>query len=154
MGKSHYWAQTRALTTDEWANLTKAAKAIIETFESTFFIPMGGRFGRGNPELTDDVIAFNGNGVDGCESFVIHREIQPPVYEGGKAGYDSCKTRGLAYGRAVIAVLLYLEAVLKTHTVWSDATPSEWNDGVGLAIDALGYLLEQALEGYKPALAA
>ncbi len=154
MGKSHYWTQTRSLAAEEWVELTKAVKAIIQTFEDTFFIPISDRFGKGYPEFTDELIAFNGNGADGCESFIIHREIQPPAYAGGKAGYDSCKTRGLAYSHAVVAVLVYLERMMKSHEVWSDAATHEWRDGVALAIETLGYPLEKALEGYEPALGA
>lgn len=154
MGKRHSWKQTRSLTDEEWVQLRKAAKAIINAFEDTFFVPLGDRFGKGFPEFTDTVIGFNGYGDEGCESFLIHKDVQPAAYPGATPGEASCKTRERPYSRAVIAVLVYCEAVLKTHEVWSDATQTEWNDGVALAIQALGYPMEQALEGYSPSLAA
>lgn len=96
----------------------------------------------------EDRIAFNGMGVNGCESFIVDRfPTAPSWYE--EQGWSTstvryfCKTRGKSYDPLVVAVLL----AMKDHygdavEIDSDGSWDDWASGRKLYERVLGRTAE------------
>ena len=96
-------------------------------------IRLGDAHGEGWPELSDDLIAFNGYGSEGFESFYWPRPVTACDEPGlGFAGWF-CKTGQRPYDPVVVAALVLAQfhygPAVKLST---DATPEELGPGFAL----------------------
>lgn len=98
MGYTHYWKKINDVT-EEHVDVINRIINLYEA-ESGKKIVNGLREKGTQPEVSTELIAFNGEGEEGCETLYI---------EPGKKSFDCCKTKHLKYDEVVSAVLLYLE---------------------------------------------
>lgn len=142
MGYTHYWTQTRDLTQEEFGDFIGAARRIINTAsgkptdtagESYPGVPVQicGPLGEGDPTLSKDELALNGNGPNlDHESFVINRTINADAW-------NFCKTARKPYDVVVTALLIVL-ANDYGFEVSSDGDVPDWEAGEKLVAEALG----------------
>ena len=97
MGFTRYWNRTEAPITEEFVN---EVNAIIENCISKG-IGICGWDGTGKPEVSTEIISFNGNGEKGLdhETLLIGKET----------GFNFCKTAYKPYDYAVREVLRVAE---------------------------------------------
>jgi hypothetical protein len=85
---------SRDFSDKEWSKILREAKTILTFDGGDFWV--GGRNGKGKPELKNDYILFNGSLGDVGEDFYLSKGIQDFAF---------CKTYGYEYDDAVIGVL-------------------------------------------------
>lgn len=129
MGYTHYWAQTRSLTTEEWATFTAAVRDVIAIAKNEGVVIADGLGTPGSdPVINDDFIILNGlDGPDDLahESFQITRQ---------KGAWDFCKTSHKPYDRVVVACLIVLGKVAPGAFIpTSDGSRIGWGPGLLLA---------------------
>jgi len=135
MGYTHYWTQTRNLTTTDMIDVAESFRKI----EKASGVKILGWDGSGKPEVNARTIGFNGAGDDGHETFRIHAKRELP-FEGAtreRLGWAFCKTAYKPYDIVVTALLTVLAAKYG-FDVSSDGGPDDWDKGVKLASKALG----------------
>ena len=129
MGYRHHWTFARDLTGQEFEVIREAACQVVERCD----VPLANRSGQPGtmPELTDEVIAFNGVGEDGREALVIERAQPIRSYSPDLDDYyHYCTTERRPYDAAVGAVLLAAKSVLEEDMVLSsDGFREEWLNG-------------------------
>lgn len=126
MGYTHYWdcPQTKTLP----LALQEACKRIIKTARSKYFIQVQWEDDTPRaPEITGDVIRFNGVGEDGHETF---------YFENHAGGF--CKTARKDYDAVVVACLIAAKQYITGFEWRSDGDPEEHADGVRLYNEANG----------------
>jgi hypothetical protein len=134
MGYTHYWRQPEAVDADKFAAFTKKVAMIIRVADDAG-IPLGDVMGQGSPELTEKMIAFNGFGKFGYESFVI---------ENGEE-FSFCKTAQRPYDAVVTATLIALKRELgDAFIVNSDGTWADWLEGRNLYAETFGVEPEES----------
>jgi hypothetical protein len=135
MGYTHYFYQHRDLRDDEWRALCGGCQRMLT-------IPEMPPLSRGEsfpvpPEITDDVICFNGVGDDGHETFVVYRtKTDPWTGEPSEKEevFQFCKTAYKPYDLPVTAILAYLDSTFPdAFVISSDGGPDDWTDGIELA---------------------
>lgn len=119
MGYSHYWYKPKELEADRFKLFADDVRKIIcrvseEGWNGKNIVIRGGN-GEGKPEITDEIISFNGdtdNGLD-SERFYISRIEKDDrtktdkFINGDKDGYfKSCKTNLEPYDLVVVASLI------------------------------------------------
>lgn len=117
----------RPFTADEWRHLSNAVKKIIRTTA----YPIAKEYDEPNqpPTITDGLIAFNGVGDDGHETFWLERHGH---------GFNFCKTAEKPYDVVVVATLIVADAIAPgVLLISSDGDPAEWEPGLTLARQAL-----------------
>jgi hypothetical protein len=80
------------------------------------------------PEVSKDLIRFNGLGEDGHETFLVLRD---------EGGFAFCKTVRKPYDALVVATLALMNHY--APGAWrykSDGDPEDWEEGLQLASDA------------------
>ncbi len=98
MGFTRYWTLKKEIPQDKYKQLSNYSETIVN-YEMSNGIKIGRLDGDGGePEFTDEIIAFNGVGDDSHESFVI-----PRTPEGD--GWDFCKTAIKPYDKVVYGIL-------------------------------------------------
>lgn len=153
MGYTHYWTQKRNFTVAQWQIVRADIAAILDYGQNMSGVPLANGMGDGGstPEISDDMISFNGLGDDSHETFFIERKIRKPDYAGRTKGWDFCKTAQKPYDPVVTACLCYLSTVTRkedpashepiigseVYSVSSDGDGSDWLDGLDLARKAL-----------------
>ena len=129
MGYRHHWTFARDLTGQEFEVIREAACQVVERCD----VPLANRSGQPGtmPELTDEVIAFNGVGEDGEDALVIERAQPIRSYSPDLDDYyHYCTTERRPYDAAVGAVLLATKSVLAEDMVLSsDGFREEWLSG-------------------------
>lgn len=118
MGYTHYWRNVNTITEENIDVINR----IINRYEaeSDKKIVNGLREKGTQPEVSTELIAFNGEEEQGCETLYI---------EPGKKGFNCCKTKYRKYDAVVCAVLLYLEQQGVIEELDSDgdmAYSNEW----------------------------
>lgn len=148
MGYTHYWTQTRDFTPEEMGDIAGAVRKIIaeasgkpgvHNYDDRPPVPLVicGSDGTGEPVLTKEKIAFNGQGPDlDHETFYIEATREAP-YAGGQLGWAFCKTAQKPYDVVVTAVLTML-ATTYGFRVSSDGDIEDWQAGIELAERAVG----------------
>lgn len=123
MGYTHYFTQRRELTEEEWSQLCAVTRTIIA--QSGVSIRNG--WGEGEPEISPDRIALNGDEDkdEAYETFSLTRQIDKDnlsYYEGDGGGwFDFCKTQYRPYDVVVCAVLLAVTEIAPgAYSVSSD----------------------------------
>jgi hypothetical protein len=66
MGYTHYWTQKRNFTVAQWQDICGDIRAILDYSQNLAGIPLADGMGEGGtkPEISDDLISFNGLGDD------------------------------------------------------------------------------------------
>lgn len=95
MGYTIFYTQVGAAPTEtEWAQITKAAEAVVEKYKDILCADFEDP--ESAPIVDENMIFFNGKGDDGHETFMLHR---------GQDGFDFCKTARKPYTAAVKEIL-------------------------------------------------
>ena len=100
MGYTHYFEAKRSFTDAEWVSLCAATTTIIAA--SPAKIVGENDDPSSAPEIGDELIAFNGPGDDGHETFWL-----PKL----KSGFQFCKTARKPYDVVVVAILCAAQAL-------------------------------------------
>lgn len=98
MGYTHYWRKVNDITEEH----VDAINRIINRYEAESGKKIVNGLGETGtqPEVSTELIAFNGEEEQGCETLYL---------EPGEKSFDCCKTKHRKYDAVVCAVLLYLE---------------------------------------------
>lgn len=146
MGYTHYWHRPAAFDLDTFIRFRKDVDAILTACEQqrSEHPLICGPGGEGPPILTNYLVSFNGcNTTGGChETFYVPQEQAPrawnPKNDDGLC-FHFCKTEQKPYDRVVTASLIALQHHFPEVVVSSDGGPVEWEAGVKLCQDILGY---------------
>lgn len=154
MGYTHYWTQKRNFTVAEWQDICTDIRAILDYGQNLAGVPLANGMGEGGtvPDISDDIISFNGLGDDSHESFTFERKrVLESWQTKNMLGSNFCKTARKPYDPIVTACLCYLSTVTRredptTHepiigteafSVSSDGDGSDFLEGLDLARKAL-----------------
>ncbi len=142
MGYTHYWKTTAPIPDDVWQLICGDAEKIILLspaklvweYDEPNKLP---EVKRVKADGGDTCIRFNGVGDDGHETF---------FFEQHATDFSFCKTAQKPYDVAVCAVLAAIADRTSLVKVSSDGDPSEWEEGLALARQALNRLIDIKLE--------
>jgi hypothetical protein len=184
MGYTHYLDRAPELDLAAWRRWVGDVRLILRnlpthasitlypldgpSYTLTAPLQVAGPLGTGRPELTDELVSFNGGGhvdVDGrpvrlgCETFYLERRRQPEEWqEPDERGwiFECCKTRRMPYDLAVTAALVRLAYHFPEGVeVRSDGGAEEWEAGVELCRRLFGFaVLPFAIPCAAPAAAS
>lgn len=114
MGYTHYWTRG-TLTPTKFAEWSNEVRKII-AHAATKKIAIAGWDGEGDPEITNSVVSFNGEGDESFESFKIDRD---------NTNWAFCKTGHRPYDVVVGS------ALLRAHDIFGDkfevSSDGEWD---------------------------
>lgn len=98
MGYTHYWNPTRGFSDSEWVQLRDFVPSLFQVAGESG-VALGNGIGRtgSEPVVDDEVIAFNGIGENGYETFMLKKD---------GTGFAFCKTARKPYDAVVVAVLV------------------------------------------------
>lgn len=120
MGYTHYWTIKEELPREKFIEWAEGVKVIVETAVEAG-IPLGNGLGEDKPEISDNVIVFNGVGAGGHESFGISIDDE---------GFDFCKTAAKPYDAVVTATLIHAKKIFGAAIeIKSDGEWAEWEGG-------------------------
>jgi hypothetical protein len=120
MGYTHYWTIKEELTPAQFKEWTEGIKAIVETATEAG-IPLGNGLGFDAPNIDETLVAFNGVGEGGHETFGIRLEDK---------GFDFCKTAQKPYDSVVTASLIHAKKIFgDAIEISSDGNWDEWDSG-------------------------
>jgi multimeric flavodoxin WrbA len=150
MGYTHYWTQTRDFTPEQMGDIAGSIRKIIDTasgrpgvhnYDDKPAVPLVicGGDGTGEPVLTKEKIAFNGQGPDlDHETFYFEaKRIKEDYQSEDQRGWAFCKTAQKPYDVVVTACLIFL-AHDYGFQVSSDGDVEDWERGEKLVAEALG----------------
>lgn len=129
MGYTHYWNYPD-IPADVFAKLAEDAQEIVKQSN----VPIAGWDGHGEPEITEQLIRFNGLAPsDDYETF----QLIP-------AGtVDFCKTGRQPYDEIVTAILIRAKVLVPDFKFTSDGSWTEdWTDGRALYTEIFGDIPE------------
>lgn len=140
MGYTHYWYQpkNKPIAPDVWALIVSDVQKVLNE-ASAILLREYDEPGT-KPEVTADLIAFNGVGNAGHETFYFERAPKQPDYQSKKPEiFNSCKTANKSYDTVVCACLIIIahhagDAVL----VKSDGDINDWAPGLNIARSVTG----------------
>jgi hypothetical protein len=139
VGYTNYYSQQREVTNKEWLGIMMDAKEILaETMNSGIPLAFEYDLPHQMPEVSEDVIQFNGIGGNGHETFYL-----PRSKIGGHG--DFCKTARKPYDVAVGAIMLSMDH--HAPGAWSlgsdgDITEDEWIRAMAMYCKATGRPLD------------
>lgn len=146
MGYTHYWETAKKIDKKNWKVLMGAVNILFKGCEKTI---QKEYTDTSEAEVNIDRIRFNGIGEDGHETFLLSREGRVSEWAREERKNSStpcfgfCKTARKPYDEYVTAVLilakLYLGDQIKLS---SDGTALEWQSGVDLINDKMGWKLK------------
>jgi NOL1/NOP2/fmu family ribosome biogenesis protein len=120
MGYTHYWTIKEELTPAQFKEWTEGIKAIVETATEAG-IALGNGLGFDAPNIDETLVAFNGVGEGGLETFGIKLD---------DLGFDFCKTARKPYDAVVTASLIHAKKIFgDAIEVTSDGDWDEWDSG-------------------------
>jgi len=120
VGYTHYWTIKEELNREQFATWVEGVKALVETAIEAG-IPLGNGIGEDAPELAENLVAFNGAGNQGVETFGISVDDQ---------GFDFCKTGRALYDAAVTASLIHAKKIFgDVIEIKSDGNWDNWEGG-------------------------
>lgn len=120
MGYTHYWTIKEELTPARFREWTDGVKIIVETAIEAG-IPVGNGFGVDAPAIDEYLVALNGVGEGGHETFGIAFD---------DLGFDFCKTAQKPYDAVVTASLIHAKVIFgKDIDIKSDGEWSDWEGG-------------------------
>jgi len=139
MGYTHYWYRPKELDSDRFSDAIKDIALVFSFTEGQKF-PVGYTYAKQIVdvyELNRREINFNGIGEDGHETFNISDE-----YSNNEDywKFNCCKTARKPYDTCVVACLIIFKHHLGDDIkIMSDGNPEDWNKGLKLVQDVLGY---------------
>jgi hypothetical protein len=139
MGYTHYFPQQRGFSRQEWVAISLAAEEIIRVGD----VPICAEYDEPatRPRIGPDLIAFNGEGDDGHETFWLERVMPAERYQ-------FCKTAEKPYDVVVTALLIAVEAIAPgALAIHSDGGPDDWQAGLVLASRAIPTLAAEIPAG-------
>ena len=106
IGYTSYFQQQREITDKEWTAICKDARKIIKTAIASG-IPLAWDYDElgKKPEVSKELIRFNGIAANGHETFYLPR-VMESGYRGDKYRFNFCKTARKPYDQVVGAILL------------------------------------------------
>jgi hypothetical protein len=120
MGYTHYWTITKELTPAQFTEWADGVKAIVETAIEAG-IQLGNGLGFDAPNIEETLVAFNGVGEGGHETFGIRL---------GDEGFDFCKTAAKPYDAVVTASLIHAKKIFDDAIdIKSDGDWNDWDGG-------------------------
>jgi hypothetical protein len=124
MGYTHYW-NSKGFTDEQWEEACARAKSILQFTD----IPVQWECDvEAPPEVSHEMIRFNGVGDDGHETFIV-----TPTQSG-----EFCKTARKPYDEVVVAMLTMLEDVNPNFSFRkSDGDEEDHRAGINLYRNAL-----------------
>jgi hypothetical protein len=123
MGYTHYW-NSKGFTDEQWEEACARAKSILQFTD----IPVQWECDvEAPPEVSHEMIRFNGVEEDGYETFIV-----TPTQ---KIGF--CKTARSPYDKVVVAMLTMLSEVNPNFTWTSDGDEEDHRAGINLYRSAL-----------------
>ncbi len=141
MGYTHYWRQPPTLDKERFLMLGEDVKELLSRlpkaslsaggYFSTEALIIAGMGGDGDPQITSDLIGFNGAEPNEYESFCFER-VRTPRYTGDAPDAETglwftfCKTARNPYDLMVCATLLLVKHHLPEVQVKSDGDPDDW----------------------------
>ena len=132
MGYTHYWRRAPELPAGTFAAaVNDCQKALPHTG-----IALAGPLGRGRPVFGPAVIAFNGPGKAGLETF----RIDTAETRGKSPELHFCKTNHQPYDLCVqIALIVFAHHFGEAFQVSSDGAEADWASARRLCQEQLGY---------------
>ena len=95
MGYSHYWKKVGMPPTEKkWAQIQERAREIVEKHKDILCFEFNQPDKK--PEISSRCVQFNGKGDDGCETFLLLRNMED---------WEFCKTERELYDVAVVEML-------------------------------------------------
>lgn len=153
MGYTHYWYQPvgKPIPPSIWARIVKDVRKVLKVCKT----PLLAEYDEPGtkPQITKDVIRFNGVDQDGHETFFFERSPEQATHRAGEPEvFNFCKTARKPYDAAVCACLI----VINEHAgdlvrVSSDGDAPEWLPGLELACNATGAELSIPFDVTAPA---
>jgi len=143
MGYTHYWRQPwQALAPEKWALIVSDVKKILATTD----VPLLREYDEPGtkPEITTDLIRFNGVADEGHETFYFERtpgedvdyqKQQPKHYV---KAFSFCKTAHKPYDVVVCACLIIIRHHAPKVDMSSDGDYPDWAAGHALVLEATG----------------
>lgn len=133
MGYTHYWH-----VSNEIKNLDQKFSVWAEDVRKTLAnlpsdVSIAGGDGIGQPEITSDLVSFNGDTKSCHEPFIIKRSDLDTM---GFSGY--CKTAYSPYDLAVATSLIRLAHWFPEIQVSSDGTCEDWEKAIILCRELFG----------------
>lgn len=120
MGYTHYWELKDGITQETFAKWAEGVKAIVETAVDAG-ISLGNGHGVDEPEVSENLVCFNGTAENGHETFGI---------EYGDTEYNFCKTAQKPYDAVVTASLIYAKQIFGDDIkIKSDGSWEDWESG-------------------------
>jgi hypothetical protein len=120
MGYTHYWTIKEGLTPAQFEKWSEGIKAIVETATEAG-IALGNGLGFDAPNIDETLVAFNGVGEGGHETFGIRL---------GDEGFDFCKTAEKPYDAVVTASLIHAKKIFgDAIEIKSDGDWGDWDSG-------------------------
>ena len=141
MGISHYWKIRKTIDKERFAKVAQDFKKVIPYL----CVDLAGVDGEGEPEITEDVISFNGKAPYEYEGFVLSRLAQAPyysqMYDGKwfsscKVGFDCPRPYDIAVKIALIIAKHHLGSDI---IVKSDEPEREWESALRFVERMFGY---------------
>jgi hypothetical protein len=129
MGYTHYWNHD-GIDEEQWAGIMRDALIILSNVRARGITLAGGN-GTGKPEITADMIRFNGADPDDYETFAIGRN---------HTSFDFCKTEYRPYDLAVMLMLLAAHRRVDSFQFRSDGEweSDEWEQGRAMFTELFG----------------
>lgn len=141
MGYTHYWRFDRDASPlgDRRKGLAVAGEKVRRVIEMSG-VSIRGWEGVGEPEFTQELVAFNGDAEMGedHESFVVRLEEEQHEDEGLRSwqmmnkGFGFCKTQRKPYDIVVCCALIALSESLEGFMVSSDGGAGDWSNAFRL----------------------
>ena len=120
MGYTHYWTIKQEITPAQFKEWTEGVKVIVETAIEAG-IPLGNGLGFDAPNIDETLVALNGVGAGGHETFGIRL---------GDEGFDFCKTAEKPYDAVVTASLIHAKKIFgDAIEIKSDGNWDDWDSG-------------------------
>lgn len=137
MGYTHYWTFDRKVASlpERKRGFALAGEKIRKVMAMSG-VETRGWDGSGQPEVTESLISFNGDGDAGedHESFVVELEDRAYEDEGMRKwqslrpGFGFCKTQRKPYDLVVCCSLMALSESLEGFKVSSDGDEGDWSE--------------------------
>jgi hypothetical protein len=110
MGYTHYYDQTKDFSKKRWENLVDDTRTIIAYCKKKGIHIDFEWNEQKEPEISDEMIRFNGRGDEGYETFVLVKKKPKSWRENTNEYFYFCKTARKPYDLAVGLVLLRAES--------------------------------------------
>ncbi|MFP3190365.1 MAG: hypothetical protein RXR31_03385 [Thermoproteota archaeon] len=141
MGITHYWEIRKTIEKDRFAKIAQDFKKTIPYLG----VELAGWDGKGKPEITNNIIRFNGKEPHDYETFHFGRIAKWPHYSKSDRGtwFAFCKVGfdiPQPYDIAVKVALIIAKHHLGNDIILgSDETEAEWEDAYEIVKNVLGY---------------